>query len=245
MGDIYTINEAIATLRRTQLPSVIIEGKDDLCVFRRLEARFDGLGLSFFPMNGRNNVIQVFKRRDEYADRVPVAFALDRDLWIYTGVPEEFLKCNVILTDGYSIENDVFRDGELDKLLLPHNRQEFQCDIEKIVRWYAWALQLHLVDQNISICRHPNYILSSYQCDESFWTNTEADYPYQLFQRILNDYARLLRGKTLLQALSRRICLAPDQENHRTRSLIEYGAARQGFYVEGMFQSICRAVGVA
>ena len=110
-----TVDETIETLKRSNIPTLITEGRDDYIVFRRLEDKLVG-GVSVLPVGGRDNVIQVFRRRAEVGhDRI--AFVIDRDLWCFTPVPNELLDERVIVTNGYSIENDVFRDADVPALM--------------------------------------------------------------------------------------------------------------------------------
>src|SRR5579863_8723513 len=117
-----SVEEIIALLKQTSLPTIVVEGADDMIVFRRFEDRLSHLGVSVLPVGGRLNVLNIFTRRGEIPAYVKLAFIADQDTWVYTGVPKEYQHANLILTSGYSIENDVFVDGNLVSLL---SRKEF------------------------------------------------------------------------------------------------------------------------
>ena len=77
----------------------------------------------YCPVGGRETLLAVYKRRNEFA-HLPVAFVADRDLWLFSGIPPDYP--DIIWTEGYSIENDLYADANLENLLDADEVEEHQ-----------------------------------------------------------------------------------------------------------------------
>jgi hypothetical protein len=224
----FSVDEIVGTLQRTSLPSIVVEGRDDIVVYRRIEERMTSIGADVLPALGRDKLIKVFERRSELPSTARVVFIADKDTWVHSGVPAEYCDQMLVFTDGYSIENDLYRDGQLEGLLLGAERQAFERELEDFVSWYAIALSRHLIDENESIRLHPNHVL-----DSKFFSNLvslrhgEGD-PQALRDEILSDYPRLLRGKSLLDLLVRQTTRPGRQPSHKPLALLELVAVNPG-----------------
>ena len=86
-----TVDEIIALLKKTDLPTVVCEGSDDLIVYRRFEEHLSHIGVSILPAGGRENVLEVFERRGEIPTSVRLAFIADRDTWVNTEIPTAYV----------------------------------------------------------------------------------------------------------------------------------------------------------
>ena len=230
-----TPDELIATIARSSFPSIVTEGDDDVIVLRRLEDEFAETGLTLLPAGGREAVLEVFERRHTLPARARVFFIADRDLWVISGVPVQYQAPDLIFTSGYSIENDMYMDGDLELLLTRSEHRIFQRELEIVCRWYALALNrcFEGLGENISI--HPNELLGD--PDRAVALNELKDfeqYPEALRQRIFNDYARLLRGKTLFALLTRQ------STGHHSRMLLDFGASRRGPLFHAIINNIRR-----
>src|SRR3954454_18034262 len=153
-----TVDELIATLNHSNLPTLIIEGKDDLIIFRRLEERCKNLTLSVLPVGGRKQVLALFERLPEIRLAQAIAFVADLDLWVFSGVPIQYLSDKLFFTDGYSIENDAFRDVDCERLLMPREKEIFLDEMKSFAEWYALAVSRSVVGELFDI--HPNRILN-------------------------------------------------------------------------------------
>ena len=109
-----TVDELVATLRRSRLPTIVVEGRDDMRIYRWIEPRVSNVDTSVLPVGGRNKLLSIYERRNEYS-QLPVAFLADRDMWLFSGIPEQYN--HIIWTLGYSIENDIYSGSELENLL--------------------------------------------------------------------------------------------------------------------------------
>ncbi|WP_179953190.1 DUF4435 domain-containing protein [Desulfobotulus mexicanus] len=200
-----SVDEIMATLRHSSLPTLIVEGGDDVIVYREIENRLSHMGISVFPAHGRPNVLELFRRRNELSATLKLAFVADRDTWVHTGIPREYSQNCLIFTHGYSIENDVYVDGRLWKLL--GKKERFCHELAEILDWYALALSRHLSDQTLSISDHVNAILDcSHEKKEERLRLTEGEaWPHALRTLLWKKYFFLLRGKTLMALLIRNL----------------------------------------
>jgi hypothetical protein len=197
--------EILATIARSAFPSVVTEGDEDVIVFRKLEDEFSHIGLTIIPAGGRNAVLKVFDLRHKLPAKARVVFIVDRDLWVFTGIPDQFHAAELVFTDGYAIENDMFRDGDLEALLTTATeRERFATEIQAVCRWYALAVNRRISGQNGRLDIHPNELLD----DEGRRTELMAlkcgePYPEDFTKHITAEYSKVLRGKTLLDLFIR------------------------------------------
>ena len=223
-----SVEELVALLKKTALPTVVCEGSDDLIIYRRLEDRLAHLGVSILPAGGRRNVLQVFERRKELPANVQVAFLADLDTWVNVGVPQPYITSSLIFTDGYSIENDVYCDGNFECLLTGPEVALYQADLDDFVHWYALALKRHLADPTKPIKTHPKQVLDPAQRAALLAMELDEVYPQDIKIKLLANYNRLVRGKSLLGLLLKNTNSRPGQPFHTDRSLLEMVAARPG-----------------
>lgn len=60
-----TFDEFVALLKRTSLPTLVVEGKDDMIVYRRLEDEYCDESLSVLSVGGRDKVLRLFEALSE------------------------------------------------------------------------------------------------------------------------------------------------------------------------------------
>ena len=215
-----TVNELVATLQRSQLPTVVVEGKDDMRIYRWVEGRVGIQNANVLPAGGRNNLLAVYDRRSEYAP-LPVAFVADRDMWLFSGVPPGY--DDIIWTEGYSIENDLYAGAELENLLNPNQTKEHQQVLDSIIGWFAFEVEEHLAGRDAEVDTHCDEIVLSGQTsmDQGFCIRRGFRFPNaQLIQQIKDAYQLQLRGKLLFQILVR-FLNAPDHGKYSILALHE------------------------
>ena len=105
-----TVDDWVTTLSDpdTCLPTIIVEGENDIPIYRRIEKYIGVQDADVIQVGGRNNLLSLYERRKEFA-HLPVAFVADRDLWLFSGIPPDYP--DIIWTEGYSIENDLYADA--------------------------------------------------------------------------------------------------------------------------------------
>lgn len=234
-----TVDEVISTLKKSNLPTLISEGRDDYIVFRHLEGLLGGC-IDILPVGGRENVLQVFRRKIEIGhDRV--AFIVDRDLWCFTDPPDEFAGNDIVITDGYSIENDVFRDIDVPSLMAPDERVKYLIELQKIARWYALAVSRIMAGEGARIDIHPTQLLDVASTFDAMTALVAGeDYPDRLYQQISSDIERLLRGKTLLQTAMRQLARIGRPARYHHHALLDQAGVRRGPLLEKIANEVER-----
>lgn len=222
-----TTAELVGLLQRTKLPTVITEGGDDVVAFRRLEEKLSALSVSILPAGGRPKVMELLERRTEFIE-TPVAFIVDRDLLVFEPtLPPPFNSGELCLTDGYSIENDLYRDGELEILMTADERSRFNAEREQICQWYAAAVNAARGGILVDLSTSPHALLDA---AGRLRPQYAALHPtcQKLESEIDADYQRLLRGKTLVATLLRQLSRSGRKAKFSRFALIELAAAREG-----------------
>jgi len=227
-ASVYSVDETIALLQRTALPTIVVEGNDDIIVYRRFEEKLSHLGVSVLPVGGRKRLLEVFARRTELPSKLRLAFVADSDVWVNTGIPPAYLNPSLVLTWGYSIENDVFVDGDLLALLTTKERFRFERELEQFSDWYALALSRHLADNEKPISLHPSQVLDPDQLGKLLSLGVGEVFPTALRAQLASAYQQLIRGKSLLALFLRQASYSGRDPKHSTKSLLEWVAAKPG-----------------
>jgi hypothetical protein len=218
-GKYFSEDEIINILKRTSVLTVLVEGKDDASVYRYLEDKINIDDVDLFICGGRLQLVRIFERRDEFRN-AKVIFLADKDMWFFADIPTQYEE--IIFTDGYSIENDLYIESNFNKLLDKGEVQKFRDLIRELSIWFAFEVTRYKetgdsnCDVNIArIC--PNDIL----CSNFKQTINFIDPPQELVDFINHEYTRALRGKNLFQALLR--FLTGRTSNYSQANLLELG----------------------
>ncbi len=221
-GKYLSEDEIVGLLKRTLLPTILVEGSDDVSVYNRhLESQINIEDVDVLPCQGRPTLLNVFQRREEFKNS-QVVFVADKDMWFFLGIPEEY-KSQIVFTDGYSLENDIYVEQSFKRLLDKDDIKKFENLIKELSIWFAFEVNRYKetgdskCDVNTDrIC--PNDTL----CINFKQTINFVDPPYELVDRIHREYARALRGKNLFQALLR--FLTRRTSNYSRANLLELGS---------------------
>ncbi len=192
--------EIISLIEHSNLPCVLVEGKDDNSVYSWLQIGQRAGGVELVVCNGRNTLLAVYDHRDRFVGK-KVAFLADRDLWLFTGVPDTY--SGIVFTEGYSIENDALSSGAVDRLLSLPEKTELKKLMHELACWFACEVAEHLqgrdpvldthVNQLIPLGEHtldPNYVVCrNYKCNPS----------PALARQIRSKPRQFVRGKQILQ----------------------------------------------
>ena len=119
----------------------MVEGDDDVIIYRELTKRIGIFEVILRPSGGRDKLLQIYERRGEFS-QVPVAFIADQDMWLFSGIEPGYE--DVIWTSGYSIENDLYSDADLERLLDENETAEHQQILDSISTWFAFAVEEYL-----------------------------------------------------------------------------------------------------
>ena len=232
-------DEIFATLKNSALPTVLIEGDDDVIVLRRLDEVYSQAGVSVLAAGGREAVLQVFSMLRDTATVHPHLFIVDRDSWVLTGVPEEFKSRTILMSEGYSIENDIVRDGKLLGLMDTRERQSYEIELGEFVRWYAVSIYKFLRGENVPIKNHPTQVLGISSVQESIALELAGDTNCKaMHDQIVKDPERLVRGKSLLAVIMRQLSYKGRSVHHNHKALFEVVASNRGPILETLFKQV-------
>jgi hypothetical protein len=200
-----THEEILATLRNSSLPTVLVEGKGDMSLYRKLEKRVGFGEMSFLECEGRNTLLEVYKDRGSVAGK-KVAFLADLDLWHYVGVPTVFEE--IVFTTGYSIENDLYFDGHerLNDLLDTSELEFVSSLLFNVSEWFGFEVERMLQGNeaefaNTTLLSTSVTALKSNELLPEFLQSRNFIAPSQsLLAQIQDQHFSGLRGKFIFQA---------------------------------------------
>jgi len=190
-----SVPEIISTIKRSDLLNVIIEGKDDILVYRKLEKIYFDQDLSLIAAGCRPNVLKVFDEIKDSNELNNCIFIVDQDTWIINGIPQKYTHNRILTTSGYSIENDVYIDSKIEDIIDTHkNINEYKSHLEKYITWFTLA-----ISRNSSLKITPFKFFESENNINNFTSlNNGEIFNNQLHQDLINNYHYKLRGKNLL-----------------------------------------------
>lgn len=230
-----TKEEILATIKHSSIPTVLVEGKNDIIFYRRIEEdEFNGLGLSMLPAGNKDSVISIKNEVDLWEGNKLIAYIVDRDTWINFGVPSDIE--NVIFTKGYSIENDLIEDGNLCSLLYKDELKIFNKERETFIKWYALTLARNREgrkqkDGEKDFCyqEHPNKVLDDNNfLEEQMKLYEDEQFPINLFNDINENWYMKLRGKSLLALLVRQLSRKERRVKYSKLVLMDLATSKKG-----------------
>jgi hypothetical protein len=218
-----TVDEIVETLKRSTLTTVLVEGKDDVMIYRWLEEEIGIHKASFMPCGGRKNLLQIYDRRSEFPSS-KVIYVADKDSFIYTNIPTCYN--NIIWTHGYSIENDLYYGKEIEKLLSINERAIFEKSLNSFIRYYAHEVEkIFRGEDNYNLRHHPQHIICTVtnEVTTAFLTEINFVEPQpETVNLILSNYDVMLRGKSLVALLTRILSNSKRKIKHSKATLLEH-----------------------
>ena len=230
-------DEMVSYLKRTSLPTILVEGNDEISVFDRyLESKIDIEDVDVLPCNGRTKLLCVFERKEEFKIS-KVVFVADKDMWFFVGIPEEYDE-KIIFTDGYSLENDLYIESVFNTLLDRKEMQDFDTLIKELSIWFAFEVNKYK-ETGYSQCDFKvHQICPNNYLDNAFKQRINfVDPPEELVELIYRNYSRALRGKNLFQALLKFLS-TKRHSNIKRESLLEIGARFPNHRIDLLVKSI-------
>ncbi len=147
--DEIIVRELVTTLSDSNVATLVVEGRDDMTIFRWIEdllnTRYsDRHNIDALQAQGSSNLLEIYKRRDEFSSQIPVAFMADLDELVLEDPANVLGKYpDIIWTTGYSIENDLYTDGDPISLI-PNSKIQMYNDmlnnaidnfVENVANW--------------------------------------------------------------------------------------------------------------
>lgn len=234
-----TVEEIVAMLGKTSLPTVLVEGKTDIIFYRSVEESLSDLGIDMLPAGSKGAVLEIHEIIRKKPIQTPITFVVDKDLWVYPEFPITEPREGLLMTAGYSIENDAFEDGEIIKLMHRDERATFNEDLSKFIYWYALAVDRSRRGGTSEFKTHPGKVLDDpHFYDEQTRLVEDEVYPEEFRTRIERSYGTLLRGKSLFWLASRIFSAKNRKIKFAEKQLMEIGACSGGPRIAALTEAI-------
>lgn len=208
MSSGLTPQEIKSYLRHSSLNNVLIEGKDDLLIYRKMEEDLAQYDINFYPCGGRSTVLRIYDEKEDL--NRPCFYICDADLWIFMGVPTKYAdKDDLIITNGYSIENELYQESK-DFLLSTLSKEEKvkkEALLKTVVSWYACQIKQKLTDDTYSCKFESLNLLNTLTIEtnktdfsQTFLDNNDIlEETETQYQDIITNYTHQLRGKYIFK----------------------------------------------
>ncbi|MFI5447024.1 hypothetical protein [Polaromonas sp. UC242_47] len=157
-------------------------------------------------------------------------FVVDNDLWVHVPPSSDVHDEGLVCSGGYSVENDLYSDGELEEFLTHGERAIFKSELSQFLRWYALAVSRHLKGETEHSFRtHPGKVLDDPDhLNQQLVLQEGEEYPAVFLDEISTQYHVILRGKSLFALLLRRLSHKNRDIKFSSKQLMAIGAARKG-----------------
>lgn len=219
-----TPEEFVATLTHSDKLYIVVEGSTDDLIYKRLIASLGIRGIDYHTAGCRDEVFKVYhlikrnpKKRELLNSRV--TFIADQDSWVFLDPkqkpPEDYKYIcmeDIIWTEGYSIENDLYVKGRLRNLVADTHIREYDRTLDLICTWYAFELSRCNEGENLPVNKHLNQIVSEKgdtleqkllrELVEAGYNPSCKELEKEM-KKIRKEYAKCIRGKNLFQLVQR------------------------------------------
>ena len=148
-SDETPVERALYTLKRSRLPTLVVEGCHDQAIYRWIERYLKVPKIDVLPVGGRDNLLEIYDQRSDFDSQLPVAFMADLDKWVFDelgiGGPTDYP--DIIWTTGYSLENDLYFDGDPEAAYITSEvRTEHERALDETIEEFArdvarWAVR--------------------------------------------------------------------------------------------------------
>jgi hypothetical protein len=191
------------------MPVIVIEGTDDVYIYRWLKTNLSNSQVTLQATGGRNNLFAIHDCKSEFINK-KVIFIADKDSYRFDRVPLN--RQDIIFTSGYCIENDVYHGSDVCNLLDNEDLNDFEVLKKIIVRWFAFELEqfnhrkLTNINATLKVASHINVVSPTGLNDicPSFKIKIGFNEPCPSVVRLVeSEYGLNLRGKQLFQILTR------------------------------------------
>ncbi|MBI1930639.1 DUF4435 domain-containing protein [Candidatus Poribacteria bacterium] len=235
-----TVDELVDTLKHSSLPTILVEGDDDMMIYRWVEERIGIRMADAFPCGGRKTLLAVYARRAEFS-HLKTAFVADRDMWLFTAIPPEY--SDVVWTEGYSIENDLYAGSNLEDLLDRDEASEHKQVLRCLIEWFAFEVEAFRRGNEAQTDIHPDRIVlrGTVSISQQFVARRGYLQPnHATVMEIEAVYKLKLRGKTLFELLVRYLSAPNRSVKHSIKGLYEiaFKTPKPHVYMDGLIGKI-------
>lgn len=222
-----TVDEIVNSLKRSNNPIILIEGTDDIFIYRYLKSKLNNTLVSLQPCGGRTNLFSIHDRRSEFSEK-NIIFVADKDAYRFVGIPNE--REDIIFTSGYCIENDIYHGSSIERIIDEEDKNEHELLRTIIGKWFAFEVDKYKSaipnssDASLSVATHINVVspLGSRHMCPNFSRKVGYSEPDAMFvEYIFKEYNLNIRGKQLFQMLSRFLSKKGRFSSFSDKNLIE------------------------
>lgn len=242
---IFPVPVIISTIEKCQSGKyVVVEGVDDIVIYRNLITLYRAKGIKVLPAGGRDKVLEVFDALKNTANLEKSIFIVDQDSWIFSGIPSAYQHDRIICTSGYSIENDVYVDKQLETLMQGTNvYTSFQNDLAIYLKWFALAITRFCTDNNAcgeKLDVHPSTFFKNQLSINSYHALKNGEvFPQEAYDDLLINYALKFRGKCLLPLAVRSLGQRSSEAKYNTNTIMEETAITgRGLHLNRIFSQV-------
>lgn len=219
-GKGYTPQEIIAQLKHCNQPALCVEGADDMKVYREL-AKINRARL--FVCQGKPALLKVYDSKVAIIRSNPhakIIFLADMDLWLFAGIPNEYNE--IIVTSGYSIENDLYAGANDIEYFISDQKTKFDEYIKLLCKWFASKVHQWIANRDLE-CKlelHVNQIVNEHNGQFDLCCSIDNDNQAEaIFAQIYSNYHLQLRGKQLFDAFLKFVKRAEPEMAFNKRTL--------------------------
>ena len=210
--------ELISTLKHSSIPTILVEGKDDVKIYRWFEEDINkstSQQVDILPCGCRNKLLNIY---DKLQSTLPnVIFIADRDYYIYTTIPEKY--SDVVFTTGYSIENDLYHGKDIEKLFNEDDAAIFGQSMNSYLEYYAREVEKCIEGEEFQLKLSPQQILEKFKLKDEY--KPEKSPQESTVSNLRENYDLLLRGHSLFQLLNMVLTRKGRLSKHNMDSIYE------------------------
>jgi len=221
MRQVLTAGEALSLLARSSLPTVVTEGIFDYRAMRKIEEKLGDIGVDFFPLGGKDKVLNVWTGLPAHRRANTVAI-VDLDAWIFIGIPNMYQGDGLLYTAGYSIENDLMGDSPLLDLLEPAERVAFDAEVAVFSQFQALQVERLIVGGHPCNWPHVGHVIQNPVKENLGPAGKIID------EMTVKYFSHFLRGKSLFELLARQLNRDGRFVKFSYKQLYEIGSSRIG-----------------
>lgn len=237
-----TVQETLGTIKKSSAINIIIEGKDDIIAYRYFEDQLTeetGEMILLISAGGRDNLLKIFESLRDESALGSCYFICDLDLWVFAGIPKEFRNTRIVTTNGYSIENDIFRDYDIGRLLTAPETVNLNNDLAYYLRWFAASVHKKLTGVDCSTSDHPTSVIDNKKDEVEIENLLSSEVAAkELLALISGDHKRFLRGKSYLALHSKQLNAPKRRPKHSDLSLFEHAVAANGPMLQSLYEDV-------
>jgi hypothetical protein len=232
-----TVEEIVGSLKRSFIPTILIEGSDDVFVYRYLKSRLNSTLVTLQTCGGRPNLFSIHDRRGEFSEK-NIIFVADRDAYRFCDIPDE--RKDIIFTSGYCIENDIYHGSNIENILDEEDRSDHELLRKIIGKWFAFEVDKYKKEisesssTNLRVAAHINVVSPPEFNDICPNFSRKIGYiePDMIaIEYIFKEYNLNVRGKQLFQMLSRFLSKKGRFSSFSDKNLIEIALKQDNNYL--------------